>query len=1240
MATQFKTVGQAIDGLKEGLSNKLQPIFDKVSQKVIAFVTNLSDAINKIDFEKIANKAMAFVGKIGKGFSQIWSGFKDSGAIASLSTAFSAIGAAINNIKAALSGGTGEGLKNLGTSLGGITSKAAGIIEAVANAIAKMSPGQINQVVGALKAAATAMLAFKAGSIAFQKGLAVYNGAAKAVTAIKSLTAALKGLSAVKGVKGASAVADIPTAPATSKLSGWAGIAKSMGVIIAIGASMKLVASAFKDMSTVRVSWGQLGKNLAQMGVFLLAAGVSMGVIGGAIQLFPPIAAALAIGAGVFVGLAGTMALVGKGLASFAKSSATAIKAVNGIKFDKNFATKLVEILGAMTGLAEIGGFTGVLGTIAAPFAVLGSIGFSAITSTITKVAKFASDLNGMEIPSGKSIKPKLKQIQEIATSLTSFKMGKVGNIGAVFSTAFASLSTGNIIGTFKKVSDFVKQISEMPEINTSDLDTKFNALSTFRDSLNKAMKGSSTGGNSVDASFNSFFQKLDTGNIISSFQKVTDFVKKLSSMDTIDAADLDSKFTQIKNVLNEIRDFASEKFDNSLWDSLKSFFGKLDTSNLVSSFTKVADLTKKISALPELGEKALDGKFKSIKSVFDKLKNFKIEAPSDNLSTSMQAVEKIVNPLTQISKKFQSLNGVVVNSTNIIATMSAIKSVIDFLPKLNFTTPKGFDASIANIVKPISSLTSVAKKLQEFSGLVVNSVNVISTMNAIKSIIDGLSTTFIKPIPQGIETTLKSINGPISSITSSAKKLQELSGIVVNSVNVIATINAINSIVSSLSTTFVAPLSGSIGANLKNMIEPISSLMALAKKLQEMNGVVVNSVNVIATINAIKSIVDSFSSTFAAPLPGNIGANVKAIIEPISSLMAVANKLQELSGVVVNSTAVIATMNAIMSIVSDGAWITIQSVIANWGGMQAALQNGISAVNSIKNLVAAMNGIPAVSTDIQANVANIQAGLDKLSGLNFSADIAGKAAQFAAAVNNLLASLKSMGSNFAPAGNEWALQITQGFVAGISSSTGKATSAVQSMISSVRNSAASSAGQFQSVGAMIGAGLATGMYSALGQVRAAADALVSEANRAAQAKAKIHSPSRLFRDEVGWYIGAGVAVGITKSTANVVGATKQLTNKTLNAATSMLPKLQTVSTKMMDAVTPDLSSLSNFAQDSRANFESKLNANYSYNQPIYVTAEVTSNLDGKKVGYGSAQYVKEKNDATETRQKRIGGNI
>ena len=45
-----------------------------------------------------------------------------------------------------------------------------------------------------------------------------------------------------------------------------------------------------------------------------------------------------------------------------------------------------------------------------------------------------------------------------------------------------------------------------------------------------------------------------------------------------------------------------------------------------------------------------------------------------------------------------------------------------------------------------------------------------------------------------------------------------------------------------------------------------------------------------------------------------------------------------------------------------------------------------------------------------------------------------------------------------------------------------------------------------------------------------------------------------------------------------------------------------------------------------------------STKQPIYVTAEVTSVLDGQKVGYGTAKYVKEKNDFEKTRRNRIGG--
>lgn len=95
----------------------------------------------------------------------------------------------------------------------------------------------------------------------------------------------------------------------------------------------------------------------------------------------------------------------------------------------------------------------------------------------------------------------------------------------------------------------------------------------------------------------------------------------------------------------------------------------------------------------------------------------------------------------------------------------------------------------------------------------------------------------------------------------------------------------------------------------------------------------------------------------------------------------------------------------------------------------------------------------------------------------------------------------------------------------------------VQSAVNQAANAARSGYGAFQSAGSYIGQGLAVGMRSALGAVTAAANELVAQANRAAQAKAKINSPSHLFRDEVGWWIGLGVAKGIDNSAPEVANS-------------------------------------------------------------------------------------------------------
>ena len=66
MATQYKTVGQAMDGLSETASNKLLPAFDVVSEYGIKAVEKLSGAFDKIDGNILAGKVKTGLETVSK----------------------------------------------------------------------------------------------------------------------------------------------------------------------------------------------------------------------------------------------------------------------------------------------------------------------------------------------------------------------------------------------------------------------------------------------------------------------------------------------------------------------------------------------------------------------------------------------------------------------------------------------------------------------------------------------------------------------------------------------------------------------------------------------------------------------------------------------------------------------------------------------------------------------------------------------------------------------------------------------------------------------------------------------------------------------------------------------------------------------------------------------------------------------------------------------------------------------
>ena len=167
MATSYKTIDQALDGLKETLANKLKPAFDALSKagiKALEAIMNqldkidfkklasgLEEVLNKIDFNAIVEKISSFVSTSVAKIKEFWQGFSNTSAIADFKKALSEVWEAIKKVASALSGGD---MASFGERIGKGLSIASQAIQSFAKVVQSLSPEQI-------RAIASAFLAFK-----------------------------------------------------------------------------------------------------------------------------------------------------------------------------------------------------------------------------------------------------------------------------------------------------------------------------------------------------------------------------------------------------------------------------------------------------------------------------------------------------------------------------------------------------------------------------------------------------------------------------------------------------------------------------------------------------------------------------------------------------------------------------------------------------------------------------------------------------------------------------------------------------------------------------------------------------------------------------------------------------------------------------------------------------------------------------------------------------------------------
>ncbi|WP_247943230.1 tail tape measure protein [Streptococcus oralis] len=374
----------------------------------------------------------------------------------------------------------------------------------------------------------------------------------------------------------------------------------------------------------------------------------------------------------------------------------------------------------------------------------------------------------------------------------------------------------------------------------------------------------------------------------------------------------------------------------------------------------------------------------------------------------------------------------------------------------------------------------------------------------------------------QGIADIFKSVGEAISTAAQGIGKAIET---VFNGISTVitATGDAIRTILDGIANVFesIGNAARNAGLGVKSMAEGIQLLVGL------------NLIDLASTLTVVSAGLTAIANSgIATAGPGLQQAGTGLMLIATSAqlaslaLQSVPTALSSLSTSLGTLPETLTSAGASMSAFASSVTASFASLSGSVSSIMM-LQTGLMALANA--MMMAQSGASAMSSTL--TMINTSASSASASISQLASGIASAMSQAVASVQSSMALIVSVilqsSIQMTQAGQQAGRGVSEGITNGIRSGIGSAMSAMTTMVSSIRATAMSGVSAMRYVGSMIGQGLASGMYSALGAVTAAADALVAQAERAAQAKAKIHSPSRLFRDNVGRYISQGVAVGI-----------------------------------------------------------------------------------------------------------------
>ena len=600
-----------------------------------------------------------------------------------------------------------------------------------------------------------------------------------------------------------------------------------------------------------------------------------------------------------------------------------------------------------------------------------------------------------------------------------------------------------------------------------------------------------------------------------------------------------------------------------------------------------------------------------------------------ESIGTSIKSVLEGIGKAFEGAGKFAEgfgkgiehvMNGV---SSVVRAVGDAIKGIIEAIGKAFKDIGTGLE-KMGKAMKPIAdhggtAALKIAAVAAAVTGL--GAASAAGNLNGFREDLDKLDTVMYKMGTRSAPTSLSTLVSSLSTLSTVAPTAATAMEKFASSFDNISKVGtSVTGAMSTIGTAF-SRIGQAISASAAPMQTFASAMSNIGNSMQRFAGLsgamVAGLTSVSSTFTSIQNAITNLgtSLTTVGTRFSQMGSSVQQGMSAMVS--AVNNGMAQVRAAMTNGIAQLAstTMTAFVGVG--------QAATVGMNGVVTAVTSSMSRVNAAVNM-----GMSQLATTIQAAMSRVNANISSAMtnlGSTMSAAMSRVNASMSSSMNimasgitasmsrvtmivsssmsRMVAVFMMSSASMTAAAISMGHQISNALGAGMALAAARVSQGMSHVVNIVRMHGAGGYGAGFYTGSQISAGVAAGMWAHVGSIENAAARIIVAAQKAANAKAIIKSPSRLFANKTGKFIPQGIAMGIAKEMPRSV---KQMGKTFANGFADATTLAVDSGNGMASAVADAVNSVSSLLDDSLADMDYR---------PTITPVVDTSNLDKIETG-------------------------